>query len=705
MEHEKLHILTDENKKRIRLLIDKFKEFSLNNPFNGNEEIYKWKLVNKLDGAGIEDIIKEPKKNLVYEQSVPSIFKSLLEKRHKELINCVENLFNESTDLDTRIENYYNEMKDIGLEGWKNFANDERTAATLLSCKYPGRYTFYLFKVYKKICLYLGLETKDTRKCYSHFMSIINIVSKQYGKEIQDIINDELEDFKIKPEILATQTLFWCMQDFMDNNKDMNIKDNTTSDMLEKDNSRYGITTRLWKDKKNIILYGAPGTGKTFDIPEYVVRLCYPHEDINALSRNEIVMRYRELKKEKRVVFTTFHQSMDYEDWMEGLRPEVDSSNQLTYNIEDGIFKRLCIDAERPIINEKNIAISRNASVWKVSLCGTGDNPVRTDCMKNGYIRIGWDGYGENINEETDWSIHNGEGKYILDTFINKMKEGDIIMSCYSNKTIDAIGVVTGGYVWRDDFANYKRTRKVDWLIKGINEDIVDMNDGKTMVLGTVYKLNAITLDNVKTILDKYKKSETMSANTKPFVMVIDEINRGNVSSIFGELITLLESDKRKGKANEETVMLPYSKKSFSVPDNVYIIATMNTADRSLGSLDYAIRRRFAFIQNRPYIPESVKCEEDLFKEVSSLFISNYEEYSKEWNRDIKLQRAETLSEEYRPEDVWIGHSYFINDGKGSIKDRLLYEVIPLLEDYVRDGILTGEAQETIDKLYITATE
>lgn len=130
--------------------------------------------------------------------------------------------------------------------------------------------------------------------------------------------------------------------------------------------------------------------------------------------------------------------------------------------------------------------------------------------MNNGYIRIGWDGYGAVISEETDWSIHNGEGKQILDAFINKMKVGDIIMSCYSSQTIDAVGVVVGDYEYNDALPNYKRLRKVNWLLKGVDENILDINDGKTMTLGTVYRLNSISLDNVRAILDKYKTPTTM---------------------------------------------------------------------------------------------------------------------------------------------------------------------------------------------------
>ena len=496
------------------------------------------------------------------------------------------------------------------------------------------------------------------------------------------------------------------------------IKENTFYELsanannLGYDNSDYdsylewgSFYTELWKKRKNIILQGAPGTGKTYRIPELVVRLCEPELDANNATRKELMSVYNRLKEEKRVMFTTFHQSMDYEDWLEGLRPVLEN-DQVTYKIEPGIFKRLCTEAERPLSAKKDVNISDEAIVWKVSLSGTGDNPVRRDCMKNGYIRIGWDGYGENITEETDWSIHNGEGKTILNAFINTMKVGDIVMSCYSSRTIDAIGIVTGEYEWHDNFEHYKRVRRVKWLVKDINEDIVKLNDDKTMTLGTVYRLNAITLDKVKSLLDKYEASKTLIDNNKPYVIVIDEFNRGNVSKIFGELITLLEPDKRKGMRNAESVLLPYSKKEFYIPSNVFLVATMNTADRSLDTIDYAIRRRFAFITVKPQEIDDDNFNSELFREVSSLFISNYDEYAESGFDDtIKLLPAETLSEEYRPEDVWIGHSYFIMDGEYALQDRLLFEIIPLLEEYIRDGVLTSEAQQTIDKLYLIATE
>ena len=471
----------------------------------------------------------------------------------------------------------------------------------------------------------------------------------------------------------------------------------------------YDYWVLTWKRRKNVVLYGAPGTGKTYDVPEFAVRLCDPAFMAADPSREEIVSRYNQLKTEKRIAFTTFHQSLDYEDWIEGLRPVVNENNQVTYEIESGIFKKLCEEAERPVVKDKQVGIADNAVVWKVSLAGTGDNDVRRECMENNHIRIGWDGYGPVISDETDWSIYNGEGKQILDAYINKMKIGDIVMSCYSSQTIDAIGVVVGDYEFEDKFPNYKRVRRVNWLVKNINENIVEMNDGKTMTLGTVYRLNSITLDNVKSILEKYDTSSKMEENDKAYVMVIDELNRGNVSKVFGELITLLEADKRKGRINAESVVLPYSKKAFHIPNNVYLIATMNTADRSLGSLDYAIRRRFAFIAEKPFGLGVKGFDEELFEKVSSLFVKNFDEYKESgWDPTMKLEPADTLSEEYKPEDVWIGHSYFLmqdEEGNDNTTDRLLYEIIPLLEEYVRDGVLTAEAQDVIDELYKQATE
>lgn len=688
----------------MKALIDVFRN---GKPFNGYYEEYKWDLLDRSEGKDVLAVFDGLRgKNIIDNPRTDSVIKYLVENKADKTRVCCQHLIDESVPLNERLVAFKSEIKALCPSKWKNTANDERTASALLTCVYPETYTFYKDEIYKNICDYFGYTSRKAGKKYKHFMELVNGFVKSYGEEIQQIMLNEIKGFKNKPLNLAVQTLFWCMKDYM--KEELNKKMTTETNNSSK-GTWYDDVVRTWERRKNVVLYGAPGTGKTYDVPELAVRLCNPAFMATEPSREEIVSRYNQLKTEKRIAFTTFHQSLDYEDWIEGLRPVVNENNQVTYEIESGIFKKLCEEAERPVVKDKQVGISDNAVVWKVSLAGTGDNPVRSDCMKNSYIRIGWDGYGPVISDETDWSVYNGEGKQILDAYINKMKIGDIVMSCYSSQTIDAIGVVVGEYEFEDKFPNYKRVRRVNWLVKNINENIVEMNDGKTMTLGTVYRLNSITLDNVKSILEKYDTSSKMEENDKAYVMVIDELNRGNVSKVFGELITLLEADKRKGRINAESVVLPYSKKAFHIPNNVYLIATMNTADRSLGSLDYAIRRRFAFISEKPFGLEVDGFDEDLFEKVSSLFVKNFDDYKESgWDQTMKLEPADTLSEEYKPEDVWIGHSYFLmqdEEGEDNTSNRLLYEIIPLLEEYVRDGVLTAEAQDVIDELYKQASE
>ena len=686
----------------MKALIDVFRN---GKPFNGYKEEYKWDLLDRSVGKDVLAVFDGLRgENVIDNPRTDSVIKYLVENEADKTRVCCQHLIDESVPLNERLAAFKAEIKALCPSKWKNTANDERTASGLLTCVYPKTYTFYKDEIYQNICDYFGYTSRKAGKKYEHFMELVNGFVKSYGEEIQQIMLNEIKGFKNKPLNLAVQTLFWCMKDYMKEKLDKKM---TTETNNSSKGTWYDDVVRTWERRKNVVLYGAPGTGKTYDVPELAVRLCDPAFMAADPSREEIVSRYNQLKTEKRIAFTTFHQSLDYEDWIEGLRPVVNEDNQVTYEIESGIFKKLCEEAERPVVKDKQVGIADNAVVWKVSLAGTGDNPVRSDCMKNSYIRIGWDGYGPVISDETDWSVYNGEGKQILDAYINKMKIGDIVMSCYSSQTIDAIGVVVGDYEFDDSLPNYKRVRRVNWLVKNINENIVEMNDGKTMTLGTVYRLNSITLDNVKSILEKYNTSSKMEENDKAYVMVIDELNRGNVSKVFGELITLLEADKRKGRINAESVVLPYSKKGFHIPNNVYLIATMNTADRSLGSLDYAIRRRFAFIAEKPFGLEVEGFNEELFELVSSLFVKNFDDYKESgWDQTMKLEPADTLSDEYKPEDVWIGHSYFLmQDEEDNTSNRLLYEIIPLLEEYVRDGVLTAEAQDVIDELYKQATE
>ena len=192
--------------------------------------------------------------------------------------------------------------------------------------------------------------------------------------------------------------------------------------------------------------------------------------------------------------------------------------------------------------------------------------------------------------------------------------------------------------------------------------------------------------------LQAYVTPKEISSN-KPYVLIIDEINRANLPAVLGELIYALEY---RGEKVESMYATPEDGNTLLLPENLMIIGTMNTSDRSVGHIDYAIRRRFAFVDKLPKALSIDNFETALFEKVSRLFIKNYDDYKVD--DSINLNRSEYLSEEFRPEDVWLGHSYFIN-GNDDFSIRKNYEIIPILKEYVNDGILKQSAMVEINAL------
>jgi hypothetical protein len=424
----------------------------------------------------------------------------------------------------------------------------------------------------------------------------------------------------------------------------------------------------------NTILYGPPGTGKTYHTAIYAVAIIENKKlaEVEAEEYDEVLARYNEYKNNGKIAFTTFHQSYGYEEFIEGIKPVVtaeedESKSDVQYAVASGIFKNFCDKAVRrkSISQVADYGLNESPNVWKVSLEGTGDNPTRTECLNNDHIRIGWDAYGKDITDETDFSTDGG--KKPINAFINRMRIGDIVLSCYSATTIDAIGVITGDYEWHDEYPHYKRLRKVNWIVKNVKENIMDITDGTTMTLSSVYRFANITLDDVLKIVEKYNVEEVVSTDAHDnYVFIIDEINRGNISKIFGELITLIEPSKRIGAAEEMTAILPYSAKPFGVPNNVYIIGTMNTADRSIATIDTALRRRFYFKEMlpNPSVLEDVYVEDVSISEMLNLI-----------NKRISVL--------YDREHT-IGHAYFMPLKTNPTVDALerIFEnnIIPLLQ-------------------------
>ena len=419
----------------------------------------------------------------------------------------------------------------------------------------------------------------------------------------------------------------------------------------------------------NTILYGPPGTGKTYNTVNYAVAICENKniEDVQSEEYEKVLHRYNELKKEGRIAFTTFHQSFGYEEFIEGIKPIVgDEKKDIGYTIEAGIFKKFCVTAgKKAIIAAKNMPDVSNAKVWCVLLDKRGVSDLKKKCFEEGSIRIGWDKEPETIT--TDTVGLNEMARRVLLNFQDEMDIGDIIVTQRSNKTIDGIGIVMGDYEYVKEEGLWPRKRKVKWLMIGKEIDITELNAGIKLDRKSVYPLDRISADKILSLVNN-PKEVVLETEMKPFVFVIDEINRGNISKIFGEMITLIEDTKREGKMEQASAVLPYSGELFSVPSNVYILGTMNTADRSIALMDTALRRRFQFVEMMP--------DTDILKNVTVEGVEI---------APILKKINERITFLYDREHT-IGHAFFIKligspniNTLGSIFER---SIIPLLQEY-----------------------
>ena len=397
----------------------------------------------------------------------------------------------------------------------------------------------------------------------------------------------------------------------------------------KKDKSSLHMT--LYKDilnlKKNIILQGAPGTGKTYNTAALALSICgetipEKHEDV--------MKRYGELQKEGRIGFCTFHQSMDYEDFVEGIKPKT-VNEQVLYEIEPGIFKTISKNANNPTLAKQTKSLD---AAFDNLVQDIIDGNTKTIKFKNG-------------DESKELSVSP--------QMTIKWKTGDdrIDVNCVSKDRLLKLCEV------------YDSKEKIKSM-KNINESIRNVIGG----CNSSYYW-AVANHLFENIVEERSGAES----NKNYVLIIDEINRGNVSKIFGELITLLEADKRLGGDHPIKVTLPYSKESFGVPSNLYIIGTMNTTDRSVGNIDYAVRRRFAFV--------TLKADKELVKQNSiptavKLFES-VESFLKKNRIDMDF------------DDLMVGHSYFFAKDENELTLKWQYEILPLLNEYIKDNIVNAK--------------
>ena len=354
----------------------------------------------------------------------------------------------------------------------------------------------------------------------------------------------------------------------------------------------------------NTILYGPPGTGKTYGTISKALK-CLGDDAASSDDRGLQRERFDRYVQQGRIVFTTFHQSMSYEDFIEGIKPYSEGGNgSISYEVQEGIFKRISDVAH------SNWEANRNSMRGVLT-------------FEQAFQR-----FEEEWEENPNLKIPTKKKDYTITHIGNR----SISFRKASGGTSHTLSINT-----------------IRELFYGTRENSI----GGLGVYypGLVEKIKSYTGDIKETPLQNY-------------VLIIDEINRGNVSQIFGELITLLEPDKRLGMNEQLRVTLPYSGEEFGVPPNLYIIGTMNTADRSVEALDTALRRRFSFEEMPPRYDLQELDRTEYGVQVSDL-----------------LQTINARIEKLLDRDHLIGHSYFM-DRSISLKEVFQNKIIPLLQEY-----------------------
>lgn len=367
------------------------------------------------------------------------------------------------------------------------------------------------------------------------------------------------------------------------------------------------ISTTTLSHPTNQILFGPPGTGKTYNTINKTIEIINPEFDLSQ-DRKTIKEEFEKLHKSGQIVFTTFHKSMSYEDFIEGIKPmkPLPNDNGIKYDIEDGVFKTL-------------------------------SNVARSNYENSKFInKMAFEDAFEQLKEE--WEEDNDL------KFPMKTRGKDFTILGFSKSSI-SFKKASGGT---------NHTLSVNTL----RDYYYNQKEETTIGLAIYYS-------PILKKISSYKPSAIIESSQKQYVLIIDEINRGDVSQIFGELITLIEDDKRIGNPEALEITLPYSKERFGVPLNLYIIGTMNTADRSVEALDTALRRRFSFVEMPPRY------------DLEGLNVDIYG-----YKANVILKTINDRIEKLIDKDHIIGHSYFLNKNQETIVHSFYTNIIPLLQEY-----------------------
>ena len=416
----------------------------------------------------------------------------------------------------------------------------------------------------------------------------------------------------------------------------------------------------------NQILYGPPGTGKTYHtIARAVALLEGISDDEVALrypKRGELRKKFEEYRQAQRIGFVTFHQAFTYEDFVEGIKPlpptnggdtEVETTDEgydgnagaVQYAVRKGIFRVMCETAASAVPSNEEVTLT--ALSFEELYAGFFTQLEELIKNTNGPVIFRTkEGYGvqlTEVNHKTGrLTFQYGKGKEI--DYASQLNNDGSFSHVDKSKTEKLFNL-------------YSSVEQ----IKNLKRDITDKVGGSAKTLQWVvfkelkkYEASQLT----------QQRGERQTKPSPPFVLIIDEINRGNVANIFGELITLLEDDKRAGRAEALTITLPYSQEDFSVPQNLYVLGTMNTADRSVEALDTALRRRFSFTEMSP-VPELLRSD------VESI------------NLQKMLRAINSRLEQLLDRDHCIGHALLMQvTNLPELREAFQLSILPLLREY-----------------------
>lgn len=642
----------------IKDIVNTFRSHQLKYGLDGDSEqreLYKWKLLTKQVGhpnTDAKDFTQEiyslDLQNLCYSTQVTA-YRNFAKYEPEAYRLAFKKLFDENVDLQQRTDNFISTCKTLWDNKIKNHFEqktsamcDERLTSSFLTLKYPQKYTFYKNDVYKNLCKVLGVEQKKAGQKMVHFYELLNkyvIPVVEEDKVLMNSINEELnKNNYILSTPLIAQTALWH---YVSKNSEtpQTIEEQTNNTSME-----YQTYIELLKESHNLVLSGAPGTGKTYMAQAIA-------NEMGAVTR-----------------FVQFHPSYDYTDFVEGLRPIENSDGQMSFERKDGVFKAFCKEAA------KNIEDSQKS---------------QEELSEEKYFE-------ERYNELID-KIENGEVQEVpLKTNGKVMK---VVRISDKNNIILRTSRNTDG---REYIVSFDRLAKLAKIYPDavFLDSITNINKSIREAIGGCHSSSYWGVLNAVYQQGYPKETETISkVERKPYVFIIDEINRGEASKIFGELFFAIDPGYR-GKT-ENLVQTQYQNlvpkedlfaEGFYVPENVYILATMNDIDRSVESMDFAMRRRFTWKEITPTDTQSMlddlECAEKAKNTMNRL------------NKEIA--ETEGLGPAYM-----VGPSYFLKlSTNGGDFDKLWrMNISPLLKEYLRGFRKSDEIMDKFKKAFFDTSD